>query len=136
MATIDPMRKFAAQAIKVEGVLQQSGITANPGRVIFVLTMANTKSGVSQKEVVEATALRKDIISKLVDSLVKAKVLTRKRESKTNTLSTTNSGRKLLSQVNVSLRSTRRNAPEGKEKEKEELSFFDKDGNTVAISQL
>jgi DNA-binding MarR family transcriptional regulator len=116
MATIDPMRKFAEQVMKVEGVLQQSGITANPGRVVFVLTMAKTVLGVSQKEVIEATDLKKDVVSKLVASLVEARVLTRKRESKTNTLSTTDSGRKLLSQVKASFRRPRRVGPDGKKK--------------------
>ena len=134
MATIDPMVKFAAQVMKVEGVLQQSKITATPGRVIFVLTMANTKSGVSQKAVVEATALRKDIISKLVDSLVETGVLNRKRESKTNRLSTTDSGRKLLSRVKASLRPPRPGGPKGKEPEY--YRFFDDDGNIVAPGQL
>lgn len=134
MATVDSMMKFAAQAMKVEGLLQQSGITANPGRVIFVLAMANTKSGVSQKEVVEATGLRKDTVSKLVDGLVGAGVLARKRESKMNRLSTTDSGRKLLSLVKVSLRPTRPAGP--KRKEPEYYSFFDKDGNVIDPEQL
>jgi DNA-binding MarR family transcriptional regulator len=134
MATIDPMTKFAEQAMGVERVLQQARITANPGRVIFVLTVANTKSGVSQKEVVEATALRKDVVSKFIRSLVQAGVLTRKRESKMNRLSTSDSGRKLLLRVRASL-SPRSAGTVGKKRPKQS-SMFDKDGNVVAVEQL
>jgi DNA-binding MarR family transcriptional regulator len=134
MATIDPMVKFAEQMMKVEAALQQSGITDNPGRVVFVLTVANTPLGVSHTELVNATGHRKDVVSKLVGALEDDGLVTQERHSRTKRVTTTDSGRKLLSRVKASLRSRRQNAPEGKEKE--ELSFFDKDGNIVAIPQL
>jgi len=40
MATTDIVRKFAEDAIKVERVFGKAGIAGNPGRVIFLLDMA------------------------------------------------------------------------------------------------
>jgi DNA-binding MarR family transcriptional regulator len=116
MATIDPMMKFAEQVMKLEGVLQESKITGDPGRVLFVLTRANNALGVTQKEVVESTSLRKDTVSKLVDSLVQDGLLTQERESRMKRLKTSDSGRKLLSRVKASLRSPRPVDQAGKKK--------------------
>jgi hypothetical protein len=63
------VKKFAEQAIKVEQAVRQSGMPRNAGRVVFVLSTADSLWGVSQKEVAERTALPKDVVSKLVDSL-------------------------------------------------------------------
>ncbi len=90
--------------MKLEGVLQESKVTGDPGRVLFVLTRANSALGVTQKEVVESTSLRKDIVSKLVDSLVQDGLLTQERESRMKRLKTSDFGRKLLSRVKASLR--------------------------------
>jgi DNA-binding MarR family transcriptional regulator len=123
MATNDRMREFAERVMKVERVLQESGITANPGRVVFVLTMSNTVLGVSQKEVIEATDLKKDVVSKLVASLVDAELLTQERDARMKRLTTTNSGRKLLSRVKASLSAPRPAKTDGKP-HFEELTFF------------
>lgn len=123
MATIDITRKFAEQAIQVERVLQESGIPGNAGRVVFVLTMANTALGVSQKAVVDATALRKDVVSKLVGSLVQAELLTQERDSRMKRLSTSQSGRQLLSRVTASLRPSPRPTSEDGKPQFEQKTF-------------
>lgn len=100
------VRKFAEQAVKVEQAARQSGIPRNAGRVVFVLSMADRRWGISQKEVVERTALPKDVVSKLVDSLVKAGLLTERRDSsnpRVKKLLATRSGRNLLSRVQDAL---------------------------------
>jgi DNA-binding MarR family transcriptional regulator len=113
--------------MKVEGVLGESGITGNAGRVVFVLTMAKNVLGVSQKEVVEATALSKDVVSKLVGSLVQVGLLTQEREgtnSRIKRLATTDSGRALLSRVTAALQPPRP-AKQEPEQTYTRLSFFD-----------
>src|ERR1035438_8063455 len=110
MATIDIVRKFAEHAMKVEHVLAESGITGSVGRVVFVLTMAQKDWGISQKDVVEATALPKDVVSKLVGSLVGARMLTQERDganSRIKRLHVTDLGRALLSRVKDSLQPLR-----------------------------
>jgi DNA-binding MarR family transcriptional regulator len=106
MATIDIARKFAEQAIKVDREIQQAGITGNAGRVVLVLTMARTAIGVSQKNVVIGSGLPKDVVSKLVGSLVQAGLLTQVREatdSRMKRLLTSDPGRELLSRVRGAL---------------------------------
>ena len=127
MATVDISRKFAEHAIKVDRVLGESGIKGNAGRVIFVLTMAKSVLGVSQKEVVAATVLPKDVVSKLVGSLVQAGLLTQEREgrnSRIKRLATTDSGRALLSRVKAELQPPR-SAKQMPVQKPTALSFFD-----------
>lgn len=127
MATVDIARKFAEHAIKVERILGESGATGNAGRVVIILTMAQKDWGVSQKDVVEATALPKDVVSKLVGSLVDVGLLTQEREgtnSRIKRLNLTDSGRSLLLRVKDALQPPR---PLKKEPEQtySSPSFFD-----------
>ena len=106
MATKDQVRKFAAQAIIVDRVLFAQCVNGNAGRVIFILDAANRLGGVTQKQILEATNLPKDVVSKLVESLVSARLLTRERateNARIKRLLTTEGGRKLLSQVTDAL---------------------------------
>lgn len=117
MATIDSAKRFAEQSVKVERILRQAGVTGNIGRTILVLTMVNTALGVSQKEVGEQLALTKDVVSKLVTSLVEAKLLTQEdhgTNSRRKSLAITDSGRRLLSQLKTSLQQGRRKTTERK----------------------
>ena len=114
MATVDIVGKFAEQAIKVERVLQERGIHGTPGRVIFVLRLANTLGGVPQKTVVKRLALPKDVVSKLIGSLVQTDLLSQERQeanSREKWLSTSNSGRELLSRLGNTLRPPRPASP-------------------------
>lgn len=113
--------------MKVESVLTAGGITGNVGRVVFVLTMAQKDCGVSQKDVVNATALPKGVVSKLVGSLVQAGLLTRERDGenpRVKQLATTNSGRSLLLRVMAALQPPRP-AKQEPEQTFRRLSFFD-----------
>ena len=125
MATIDPIRKFAKQVMTVEGVLREYGITADCGRILFVLTMANHLLGATQKEVVDATALPKDVVSKSVRKLVNAGLLTQERESTKKRLLTTRSSRELLSLVRASLSPPSSAIPESKKKAEYSNPFAD-----------
>jgi DNA-binding MarR family transcriptional regulator len=111
MATIDrATRKFAQDAIEVERVLRESRIRGNAARVVFLLNMAQKGSGVTQKDVVNAMALPKDVVSKLVGSLVQAGLLKQKRtgvDSRIKLLTTAGPGRALLSRVKAALQKTR-----------------------------
>lgn len=117
--------------MKVEQVLGGSGITGNAGRVVFILAMAQKDWGVLQKDVVKATALPKDVVSKLVGSLVQAGLLTQEREganSRIKRLATTDSGRGLLLRVKAALQPPPRPAkPEPDGITYRPLSFFDLD---------
>ena len=126
MATKNLARKFAAQSILVDSVLDAQTVAGNAGRVVFILDAANKTGGGTQKEILEATNLPKDVVSKLVKSLVSAGLLTQKRateNSRIKCLHTTESGRKLLSRVTAALQPPR---PEEMEPERkvERLSFF------------
>jgi DNA-binding MarR family transcriptional regulator len=117
MATIDIAKKFAEQAIKVEHVVQQAGTTRPAGRVVFVLAMAKTVTGVLQKDVVNGTGLPKDVVSKLVGSLVRAGLLKQVREAtnpRMKRLLTSDPGRELLARVRASLRPLRSASPKSK----------------------
>jgi len=106
MATKNQASRFAAQAILVDSVLDGQGLTGNAGRVVFILGAANKTGGGTQKQILEATNLPKDVVSKLVKSLVSAGLLTQKRameNSRIKRLHTTESGRKLLSRVTSAL---------------------------------
>jgi DNA-binding MarR family transcriptional regulator len=111
MATIDrATKKFAEDAIKVERVLGKSRIRGNAGRVVFLLNMAQKGLGVTQKEVVGAMALPKDVVSKLVGSLVQAGLLKQERsgvDSRIKLLTTAGPGRALLSRVKAALQKPR-----------------------------
>jgi DNA-binding MarR family transcriptional regulator len=96
------VKKFAEQAIKVEQAVRQRGIPKNAARVVFVLAMADRRWGTSQKDVVDRMALRKDVVSKLVSLLVKARMLSERRDSsnvRVKTLFTSQLGKQLLSRV-------------------------------------
>jgi DNA-binding MarR family transcriptional regulator len=123
MATIDPMRKFAEQVMKMECVVQESGITDNPGRVVFVLAAANTVIGVSQTELIKATGFSKSVVSKLVGSLEHDGLVTQERHSRTKRVMATDSGRKLLSRLKASLR-PRRPAAKGEKPKGEYFNFI------------
>lgn len=117
MATANSLRKFAEQAIRVERVLNKERIAGSAGRVVYLLTLADRYVGVSQKDVVAETALPKDLVSKLVGSLVDAGMLTQVRESsnpRIKRLETTDSGRDLLRRLKTALQtpSPRPPAPE------------------------
>jgi DNA-binding MarR family transcriptional regulator len=106
MATANGLRKFAEQAIRVERVLNEDHVAGSTGRVVYLLTVADMYAGVSQKDVVAETALSKDVVSKLVGSLVDAGLLTQVRESsnpRIKRLATTNSGRDLVRRLKTVL---------------------------------
>jgi hypothetical protein len=69
MAT-NQARKFAAQSILVDNVLDAHTVAGNAGRVVFILDAANKTGGETQKQILEATNLPKDVVSKLVKSLL------------------------------------------------------------------
>jgi DNA-binding MarR family transcriptional regulator len=105
MAT-DVARAFGEQAVKVERIMQKAGVAGHVGRVVFLLAMADSDLGISQKQLIEATALPKDVVSKLVANLVEIKLLTQERDStnsRVKRISTTDSGRKLLSRARAVL---------------------------------
>ncbi len=107
METTDIVRKFAEDAIKVERVLGKSRIAGKAGRVVFLLDMAQRDSGVLQKDVVSAMALRKDVVSKLVGPLVQAGLLTQKRmgvNARIKILVTAEPGKALLARVKAALK--------------------------------
>ncbi len=127
MATIDIARAFAEHAIKVERVLSGSGITGNAGGVVFVLTMAKEVRGVSHKEVVDATALPKDVVSNFFGSMVRAGLMTHEWDgvdSWINRLITTDSGRSVLSRVRAELKPPR-SAKQEAEETYRQSSIFD-----------
>ena len=106
METIDIVRKFGEDALKVERVLRKSRIAGNPGRVVFLLDMAQRDSGVFQKDVVGAMDLPKEVVSKLVKSLVQAGLLTQKRmgiNARIKILVTEKPGKALLARVKAAL---------------------------------
>ena len=106
MATANSLKKFAQQAMRVERVLNEQHAAGSPGRVIYLLTLADSIAGVSQKDVVAETALPKDVVSKLVSSLVAAGLLTQIRESsdpRTKRLATTGAGKELLRRLKAEL---------------------------------
>lgn len=110
MATLDKVKRFAEQAMQVDRVLSEAGITGNAGRILVVLTMARTFWGVSQKEVVDRTQLKKDVVSKVVASLADAGLLTQKRDSanpRMKRLVATDAGDDLLTRIRASLQQPR-----------------------------
>ena len=115
MATANSLRKFAEQAIRVERVLSEQHVPGSVGRVAYLLTMADRYAGFSQKEAVAEMALPKDVVSKLVGSLVEAGLLTQVRESSNSRikrLATTQSGTDLLHRLKTVLQPPRSPAAE------------------------
>jgi DNA-binding MarR family transcriptional regulator len=127
MATKDQAKKFAAQAILVDSVLVAQGVSGNAGRVVFILDAANKTGGGTQKDILEETNLPKDVVSKLVGSLVSSRLLTRERateNSRIKRLNTTERGRKLLSRVTAALQPPPRKQEFGPVRKVERLSLF------------
>ena len=70
-----------------------------PGRVVYLLSVADRAGGVTQKDVITKLALSKDVVSKLVGSLVGAGLLTQIRlasNPRIKRLATTDTGSDLL----------------------------------------
>jgi DNA-binding MarR family transcriptional regulator len=110
----------------VGNVLDAQGVNGNAGRVIFILDAASNPGGGTQKQILEATNLPKDVVSKLVGSLVLGRLLRQERateDARIKRLLISEGGRKLLSLVTAALQPPR---PEKREPERrvERLSFF------------
>ena len=106
MATVDLTKTFAAQAVKVERVLQQAGVPGNAGRILLVLKMADTQLWVRQKEVEAAMGTARDVVCKLVKHLHDYGLLQREPDptnKKINLLQTTDLGRQILADVDTAL---------------------------------
>ena len=109
MATVDKLRMFEEQAIRVERVLNSEHIARSAGRVFYLLTRADRSGGISQKEAVAEMALPKDVVSKLVGSLVVAGKLTSIPETsnpRIRRLNTTDSGKDLVRRLNAAVLNT------------------------------
>lgn len=110
MATVDLSERFAEQAVRVERVLRGSGVTGNAGRIILLLTLASARHGVSQKEVLLETGRAKDVVSKLIRSMVRAGLITQQRDlsnRRMKRLITSDAGRDVLRRVKAALQSSR-----------------------------
>jgi DNA-binding MarR family transcriptional regulator len=106
MATKDPAKKFAEQALHIERVLESRNVGGNAGRVVFILAAANNSMGVTQKQLVEETALPKDVVSKLVGSLVRGGLLDQVREdgnARIKRLTTNDAGKQVIAQIKAAL---------------------------------
>lgn len=106
MATKDPVRRFAEQSIEVDHVLHAHKVPGNSGHVLLVLFGANKAIGLTQKELLNELGLRKDGVSKLVTSLVRAGLLTKTRreeDPRAYRLEITKSGRALLGELENAL---------------------------------
>lgn len=115
MATKDPVRKFAEQALKIDKLLNQRGVNGNAGRVISILNAASKPAGVTQKQVVADTDLPKDVVSKQVAVLVAEGLLDQKRDvgnSQIKRLCSTEAGKELLAAVREILRPSREVKPD------------------------
>jgi hypothetical protein len=104
MATVNGLRKFAEQAIRVERVLNEEHVAGSAGRVVYLLSAADRAVGVSQKDMVTEMALPKDVVSKLVGFLVDAELASNPRMKR---LANTDSGRDLLSRLKAALQPPR-----------------------------
>ncbi|MGA9586513.1 MAG: MarR family transcriptional regulator [Terracidiphilus sp.] len=94
----------------MDSVLGGQGVAGNSGRVIFVLDAANKPGGRTQKQILEAANLPKDVVSKLIGSLASAGLLMSQRapeDARIKRVLITESGRKLLSQVTAALQPPR-----------------------------
>jgi DNA-binding MarR family transcriptional regulator len=110
MATIDLVTKFGREAVQVERLLQKVGVTTRTGRTILVLAMASAEKGVQQKKIVEVLAMSKESVTKLLQPMIDAELLTKERaasDARSWQILTTVSGRELVSEVKSVLRSRR-----------------------------
>lgn len=101
------VRRFAEEGLQVERILEKTKTPGSPGRVAIVLSLANSPSGVTQKELVILTGLRKDVLSKLIAGLVDTKLITHVRDlsnPRIKRILLTPQGSRLLSQIEDSLR--------------------------------
>jgi DNA-binding MarR family transcriptional regulator len=115
MATRDPVKKFAEQALQIDKLLNQRGVNGNAGRVILILNAASKPAGVTQKQVVAETDLPKDVVSKQVAVLVAEGLLDQKRDvgnSQIKRLCSTEKGKELLAAVKEILRPSREGKPD------------------------
>lgn len=115
MATKDPVRKFAEQALEIDKLLNQRGVNGNAGRVILILNAASKPAGVTQKQVVAETDLPKDVVSKQVAVLVAEGLLDQERDvgnSQIKRLWSTEEGKELLAAVKEKLRPNREVKPD------------------------
>ena len=115
MATKDPVRKFAEQALETDKLLSQRGVNGNAGRVISILNAASKPAGVTQKQVVAETDLPKDVVSKQVAVLVAEGLLDQMRDvgnSQIKRLWSTEEGKELLAAVREKLRPSREVKPD------------------------
>lgn len=106
MATKDPARKFAEQALIVERLLDSHHIKGGAGRVVFVLVAASKFPGITQQQLLLESKLPKDALSKLIRSLEKAGLVGRVRENynaRIKRLTTARPGIELLSQIKAVL---------------------------------
>ncbi|QNI30857.1 winged helix DNA-binding protein [Alloacidobacterium dinghuense] len=123
MATKKSLREFAEQAMRVERLLDERGVPGNAGRVVCVLRAAERVIGVTQQEVIHQTGLRKDAISKLVASLVRAGLLSHERDGtnpRMKRLTLTEDGTDLLSSIRTAIQT-----PREKETVKPAVTLFD-----------
>jgi DNA-binding MarR family transcriptional regulator len=107
MATKDPARKFAEHALDIERILDSRHINGSAGRVVFILVAAAVPGGITQRQLALETNLPKDALSKLIGSLVKAKLVDQDREgynARIKKLTTTRTGRKLISDIKAALK--------------------------------
>ena len=75
--------------------------------MVLVLASANKFAGVAQKQVIEEMGVRKDVVSKLVASLVKAGLVTQDpegRNPRANRLHTTDDGKALVMEIRTALK--------------------------------
>jgi DNA-binding MarR family transcriptional regulator len=131
MATV--CRRFAEQAIKVEQVLKDFGVTRKSGHVIFVLRMVNQSWGVLQQQVIKETDLPKHAVTRLIDDLVDAGLVDHApdiEQPQQKTVVITDRGREMLSRVNASLRPSR--SPVVEKPEFVALDLFDDDEELAA----
>lgn len=133
MATIDPCRRFAEQAIKVELVLKDFDVTRKSGHVIFVLGMVNQSWGVLQQQVIKETGLPKDAVTRLIDDLVDAGLVDHAPDverPQQKTVAITDRGREMLRRVTASLRPSR--SPVVETRKFVALGLFDDDEELAA----
>jgi DNA-binding MarR family transcriptional regulator len=106
MATIDPLRKFAEQSLRIERILDEHNVSGSAARVTFILSAANKIRGVSQKQVVKEAGLPKDVISKIVGSLVRAGLvaqLPQEDDPRAKRLCASDAGKALLAEMKIAL---------------------------------
>jgi DNA-binding MarR family transcriptional regulator len=106
MAIAEGLKQFADKAMRIERVLAQQRIAGSTGTVVYLLMRASNSKGVSHKDVLAEIALPKYSVSKLIDSLVKADLLTHEREesdARFKRLKTASRGFDLVRRLNIAL---------------------------------